>query len=781
VLIKPLPYPDPERLITMSHAAPGVNIADLDSSPFLYFTERDHNQTLEGVALWSLRTGSVTGVREPEEVLGLFVSSEFLGVLGIAPQLGRPFSIEDDTPGSPLTIILTHGYWQRRFGGDASIVGQRLVMDGEPRTVIGVLPQRFRFLNFRQVDFLSPGRVDRSQVFVGNYYWPSIARLKPGVTIDQASADVRRMIPIAIDAFPLRKGTDRQQVTNARLQPNLRPLKQDVVGDAGNALWVVMGTIGMVLLIACANVANLLLVRAEGRQHELAVRSALGAGWGRIAGELLTESAVLSALGGALGVGVAFGGLRLLLAMESGSLPRLDDIAIDPTVLLFAVAVSLLSGLLFGLIPAIRYARPGLAGTLRAGARSVSGSKERVHARGVLVVVQVALALVLLVSAGLMIRTFQQLRNVDTGFAHASELQTVRITIPPSSVPSDELTLRRQHDILERISALPGVTAAAFINSLPLDRRGGNARDLLVPEGRVFSEGDRPQLRNFKFVSPGALQTMGIPLIAGRDLTWTDAYERRAVVVISENLAREEWGSAASAMGKRLRGSSANDLWREVVGVVGDIRDAGLIEPATELVYFPALVDRIFNAPRVVQRSVAFIIRSPRAGTSALMDDVRRAVSAVDPGLPLANVRTMGEILDESLARTSFTLVMLAIAGVMALLLGVIGIYGVIAYTVSQSTREVGIRFALGAQSSQVLGLFIRRGLVLTAVGMAIGLAIAGALTRWISALLFDVSPLDPITYVSVCVVLITAAVLASYIPSRRAARIDPINVLRAD
>jgi putative ABC transport system permease protein len=778
VLIKPLPYPEPDRLITMSHTAPGVNVADVSSAPFLYFTEREQNQTLEGVGLLGAGSGTVTGRGEPELVRRLFVTSDILPILGIEPLLGRYFSESDDSPGSANHAVLTYGYWQRRLGGDASIVGQSFTMDGELWDIIGVMPQQFRFLD-RQVDVITPYRLDRSQVTLGNYFRRSIARLKPGVTLEQARADVARMIPIAIDSFPPGPGTTREQIENNRLGPNLRPLKRDVVGDAGDTLWVLMGTIGMVLLIACANVANLILVRTEARHHELSVRAALGAGWDRIARQLLTESAVLSLVGGMLGVGFAYVGLRVLLAMAPANLPRIDEITMDSAVVLFALTLSLFSCLLFGAAPVVRYARPPLVTALHSGGRWFSASREKLRARGLLVVAQVALALVLLISAGLMIRTFRELTSVNPGFADPGELQTLQIQIPQATTPDPELTVRRQNEILNRLAALPGVTSAAYISDLPMG--GGVAADLLVPEGKVFREGEPPRSVQSRFISPGVFGTLRIPLAKGRDLTWTDIYERRPVVLISQALARREWGSPEQALGKRLRGSSSADQWREIVGVVGDVRDRGLSQPVTDIVYFPVMGERVYNYPIYVFRSVTYAIRSSRTGTPGFLDEIRQAVWAVNPNLPLVNVRTMSDILAESLARTSFTLAMLAIAGTMALLLGVIGIYSVISFAVSQRTREVGIRIALGAQSSQVQGMFLRQGLMLAALGVAVGLGGAVALTRVMSSLLFEVTPLDPATYAAVTAALIVAAGLASYLPSRRATRIDPIDALRAE
>ena len=780
ILIKPLPYSDPERLVSVAHVAPGIRLSDsrdVGSSLFLYFIHREQARTLEGVGLYGEGFSTVTGVGEPEEVRRFFVTADVLPVLGVKPFLGRIFSRGDDAPGSPSTVLLSYEYWQRQFESDPSVIGRRLNMADESWTIIGVLPRGFRAFRGR-VDVVTPNRLDRNQVTAGGFFRRSVARLKPGVTLEQASADLARLIPVAMDSFPLGPGVTREQLQGLRLAPILRPLKQDVVGDAGNALWVIMGTIGMVLMIACANVANLVLARTEGRYQELVIRAALGAGWRRIALELCTESLLFSLAGGILGIGLAYGGLKALLRIAPANLPRVDEITIDPTVLLFTLGLSLFSALLFGMLPVARYARPAGAAVLSTGARWSTGSRERLRLRGTLVVVQVAMAMVLLICAGLMIRTFQKLHDVNLGFTNIASVQTVPVTISAATVPDPVLAVRRQHEILNRFAALPGVDAVAYTSAVPMG--GGVNADVIVREGKALKEESPPTARQLRFVSPGLFGTLGIPLLAGRDLTWTDIYEKRPVVLITENLARQEWGSVREALGKRLR-TGSQGRWHEIVGITGDIRDWGPGRPPTEMVYVPVLAEQIYNNPTIVWRSITYTIRGPRTDTPAFLDEVRQAVWSVEPNLPLANLRTMNDVVADSVARTSITLVMLAIAGTMALLLGVIGIYGVMSYSVTQRTREVGIRIALGAQGGEVRGMFLRQGLVMTVLGVAIGLAGAAALTRWMSALLFEVSPLDPGTYVVVALFLVAAAGLASYVPARRATRVNPLESIRAE
>jgi predicted permease len=558
----------------------------------------------------------------------------------------------------------------------------------------------------------------------------------------------------------------------------VRPLKQDVVGDVGKVLWVLMATVGMVLLIACANVANLLLVRAEGRQQELAIRAALGAGRSRIARELLVESVTLGAAGGALGLGLAWAALRLLAVLAPANLPRLDEIGIDAPVLLFTVGISLVSGVLFGLLPVYKYAGPRLGVVLREGGRASSGGRERHRVRSVLVVAQVALALVLLTGAGLMIRTLEALRHVEPGFTSPEQIQTLRIAIPSAQVPDSGRVARMENDIVERVAAVPGVRAVGASNSITMD--GYTDNDPIFAEDRAYTEGQMPPMRRFKYVSPGFFRAMGNPLLAGRDLTWTDIPEKRPVALVSENLARELWGSPAAALGKRIR-ENPTGRWREIIGVAGNERDDGADQKAPTVVYWPLLLEKFWQFPERVERAPALAIRSRRAGSAGFVKDIERAVWSVNPDLPLADVRTVREIYDKSMARTSFTLVMLSLAAGMALLLGVVGIYGVISYAVSQRTLEIGIRMALGAPQARVLGMFLGHGLVLAGIGVACGLAAAVWLTGLMSSLLFGVSPLDPITYVAVSAVLIGAAALATYLPARRATAVAPVEALRSE
>jgi predicted permease len=777
VLLKPLPYPAPDSLVGVWQTAPGLGFDQINASPATYFTYREEGRSFEDIGLWQTFSTSITGLAEPEQVPTLGVTDGALPILGVKPLHGRWFVPDDDLPKRPETAILTHGYWQRRFGADPAAVGRNILVNGRPREIIGVMPRSFRFLD-RRTDLILPLQLDRGEVFVGNFSYQAVARLKPGVTVEQANADVARMLPMLPEKFRLAPGISLQMLQEARLGPSVRPLKQDVVGDVGKVLWVLMAAVGIVLFIACANVANLLLVKAEGRQQELAVRAALGASWSAITRELLFETVTLGLIGGALGVGLAYAGLRLLVFLAPANLPRLDEISIDPPTLLFALGISLLSGLLFGLVPVFKYARPRLALALRAGSRTFSEGRERHRTQGTLVVVQVALALVLLAGSGLMIRTFQALRRVHPGFTNPEQILSLRVSIPDAQVSDPERVARMFNDIVDRIAATPGVVAAGLSNSITMD--GGNNNDPVWVEDRPGSENKLPPMRRYKHISPGFFATMGNPILVGRDLSWTDIHEMRPVVLVSENFAREYWSGPAAALGKRVR-ETTTGTWREIVGVVGNDHDDGVAQKPTPTVYWPLLKGNFWTDRVSVRRNLAIAIRSGRTGTESFLKEIQQAVWSVNANLPIASVRTVQEIYDQSMARTAFTLLMLAIAASMALLLGVVGIYGVISYSITRRTREIGIRIALGASQQKVRGMFVRQGLLLAGLGVASGIAAAVPLTRLMSALLFEISPLDPLTYAGVSIAIVLACLLATYLPARRATRIQPVEALRVE
>ncbi len=744
--------------MALRHTAPGIHTNNLNLSAALYFTYSEENQAFQQVAMWTTGSATITGLAEPEQVPVLRVTHGFLPALEVQPALGRRFTALDDSPAGERTVILTDAWWKARFGGDPSILGRRILIDGNASEVIGILPPSFAFMD-RRFSLLLPERLDRAAVPLISFCCQGIARLKAGVSLAQASADVARMIPMAPAKFRLNPGASAAGYRNTRIGPNLRFLKDELVGDVGRTLWVLMATVGIVLLIACANGANLLLVRADGRRQELSIRAALGAGWKRIARDLLLESALLGVAGGACGLALAYGALRALAALGPEHLPRIHEIRIDPIALAFTLGTSLAAGLLFGLIPVWRYARPHLSEGLRGG-RSLSASRQRHHARNVLIAVQVALAMVLLVSSGLMIRTFQALRRVDPGFSRPQEVETFRVSIPDTQVRDAEMVIRTEEAVLRKIQSLAGVSAVGMVDTLPMDP--GSTHPLYA-EDQTPNDGSVPVIRRFKMVAPGYAAAVGSRLIAGRDITWAETYSQAPVALVSENLAREWWRDPRAAIGKRIR-TALTDDWREVVGVLQDVHDDGIDQRSPAMVYWP-LWQKNWAGPGYVIRSVAFVIRTPRAGTAGLRRELQQAVAAVNAGLAVADVQTLETVYDRSLARASFTLALLAVAAGMALLLALVGIYGVVSYSVSQRNREIGIRLALGAAIGEVIGLFVRQSLALSAVGAACGLAVALVLTRLMKSLLFEVSPVYPLTYAAALAGLILAAALASYLP----------------
>lgn len=631
VLLKPLPYPHSDRLVALQHTAPGIGIKELNMAPSLYFTYSDESRVFDAVSLWVKDSWTVTGLAEPEQLRGYSVSPEFLRTLDAPLQLGRGFTSADGVPGSERVVILADSFWRTRFGGDRSILGRQLRLDGNGYTVVGVLPPAFQFMD-REISLLAPLRFHRSEISLIQFCCQGIARLKPGVTLTAANADVTRMLPMAAAKFPMNPGLSRTMFEDARIAPRLQPLREFLVGYVRGTLWVLMGTVGILLAIACANVANLMLVRADARRHELATRAALGAGAGRIARELLLESLVVSCTGGALGVAIAAGAVRWFTASAALHLPRMQEIAINPAALAFAASISIAAGLLFGMLPVFRYARSGVSSELRGGGRLLTGSRARLRARAILVSAQVALALVLLVGSGLMIRTALLLHRVEPGFSRAADVQTARIVIPQSQVKEPESVTRMEEEILRKVEAIPGVSQAAIVNWAPLD---GGSNDPVYAED-WSPQGGTPPIRRFKFISPGYVAAIGSHLLAGRELAWSDLYNRAPVALISENLAREFWRTPEAALGKHVRAGPKSD-WMQVIGVVADLRDDGIDRPAPAIVYWPLLMK--LGRSDTANWNVAYVIRTSRAGSTALGRELRQAVTAVNASLPLADVR----------------------------------------------------------------------------------------------------------------------------------------------
>jgi predicted permease len=784
VLLRPLPYPEPQQLLSLHLNAPGApGLAEFRSelrlSPSMYFTFARHNRSFQSLGIWGPGTASITGIARPEQINTAQISSGILETLNVPALHGQWLTAADQDPHGLGRVMLSYGYWQRRFGGDPAVVGRTISVNSQPRVIAGVMPRGFKIVNY-DFDLLIPMGLDPVNEPLAGFAYRGIARLRPEVTIPQANADVARLLNVWMDSWTNPLGGDPHWYLNWKITAALQPLKDTVVGNIQTVLWVVMGMIAVVMLIACSNVANLILVRADIRQHELAVRAALGAGRWRIARELLMESLTLGLLGGAAGVVVAYAGLRLLTAIGPADLPRLSEISLDGWSVGFTLILSVLSGLLFGAIPVLRYLPSRQRQTLLGATRTTSVSRDRQHARNLLVVAQVAMALVLLISAVLMIRTFVAMRNVDPGFSDPTSLQVMRLSIPETLVKEPATVVRMQKNILDNLAAIPGVSSAGFTSSVPMSGAEPGWDEILV-EGKNYDDGGSPPMRLYNYVAPGYFHTAGTRFVAGRDFTWADVYGVRPIGIISEGLARELWGSPRAAIGKRFR-EVPTAPWYEVVGVVQDVRENGVDQVSPATVYWPTMMGNPF-LPKTLgaERTVYFAMRTQRAGTQAFINEMQRAVWSVNANLPVADISTMQDLYSDSMARTSFTLVMLAIAGSMALALGILGIYGVISYAISQRTREIGIRMALGAKKSELTWMFVRSALLLTGIGTAFGLGAAAILMSMMRTLLFGISPLDPITFAVVPIALMIAAALASYLPARRTSAVDPVVALRAE
>ena len=760
VLLRPLPYPEPDQLVQLCADWSGKPNTFIGGATFVEV--KAQNQSLARIAAYSGGDMTLTGTGSAERVVAGAVTADFFPLLGVQPALGRNFAREEDTPNGPKAAILGHGFWQSRFGGDADVLGRTLTLNEQSYTVVGILPARFQYPERFQLWIpLALGETGAALAKYGEgmILLKAIARLKPGVTLEQAQAELRTIAQREQSPRP-----DEAQVVS------LVTLHEQVVGDVKGALLVLLGAVALVLLIACANVANLLLARAAARQREMAVRAALGARRLRVARQLLTESVLLSLAGGGLGLFLAFWSVRALGQWSGASLPSMHGIGIDAWVLAFTLGVSVITGLAFGLAPAVQAWRSDVNAALKEEGRGDTGGR-RNRLRHLLVVSEVALALVLLVGAGLLLKSFSRLMEVNPGFRTHGVL-TFQVTLTGEKSAPQIVNFVEQ--VVERLKALPGVQAAGATNSLPLT----DLARIGVPEieGRPpidFSNVKRSEVTPVSrpTVTRDYFNAMGISVKNGRALTSLDARPGAGSVIVNEAF-EKHFFPGESAVGKRIRLKlgSAKARWQTVVGVVSDVRQSGLAGDVLPQVYSPDLED--------VGDAMSFVIRV--AGEPAgLISAVRAVVVEVEPNQALYNVMTMEQRLANTMTSRRLNTALLGSFGAVALLLAVVGIYGVMSYAVTQRRREIGVRMALGAQKSDVLGLFIRSGLRLTLLGVAIGLAGAFALTRYLSSLLYSVEATDPLTFLTVAVALTGVAMLAGYIPARRAARIDPMEALR--
>lgn len=757
VLLRPLPYPEPDRLVD-------VRLGGYQPpAQFLAFRERA--RTLRIGAYRDGRELTLTGPHEPVRLRGALATAGLFSVLGTRPALGRTFRDEEVRPGANPVVILSHRLWRQRFGGDADVLGRSLVLDSVPRLIVGVMPAEFRFPDSNTA-FWMPLTIDPSDSgdLWGINAW-TIGRLRSGVRLEQARAEVRAFTPILRELFP----SQAFAPTWGRAA-DVVPLQEQLVGDIRRTMLVLLAAIGSVMLIVCVNVANLLLTRGMARHRELAIRGALGAGRGRLFRQLLVESLTLSLLAGILGAALAFASLQSVVSLLPADVPRVDEIRMDTAVLGYALGLSLLTGLLFGLLPALRASVSSVGAALSQAGRSMMTGRMERRVSDVLAGAEYALALVLVIGAVLLMKSFWNLSRVDPGF-RADRL--ISATVVPSELEYPDAQARRQfaEQLVTRLRQLPGVDTAAFATTIPFG--GGVASGVFAIEGRPdpATTGVWSQTDTFAHVSPEYLRVLGIPLLAGRAFTDADKEGTQLVALVSRSLAEEYWGDA-SPLGARIKNPGQDPPWITIVGVVGDVRWINLADEGSAVLYRPAA-----QSSWALTRVVARITGDP----ALLARDLRGIVASVDKDAPVSDIRTAHELLAESVAQPRFTATVLAVFAAVALFLGAIGIYGVMAYAVTRRTQEIGVRVALGASRRDVLRQFLGRGLGLAGAGITVGLCGALLVTRALSSLLFGVEPVDAAVFVGVGFTLAAVGLLASYLPARRAALLNPVEALRTD
>jgi len=764
VLLRPLPYQDPERLLIVWANNTREGKPRYPISPANFVDLRDQNQAFEQVAAYSTFIGTtvMTGRGEPRGALQSMVSPNLFALLGVDAALGRTFLLEEGQIGRDQVVLLSHGFWQRHLDSDPGIVGKTLTLGGNSYTVVGVMPRGFYFLQ-REIDLWLPlsfnARYHPSLAITnrGGGGFGVIGRLKPGLTMEQARANLTAIARRLEQQYP---------EVNKGLGATVLPLHEQVVGEIRQALWVLFGAVGFVLLIACANVATLLLARARSRAKEVAVRAALGAGRLRLVRQLLTESVLLAVVGGGLGLVLSFWGIPLLLAFSPSEIPRQTEIGINAWVLGFTLAVSVLTGVVFGLAPALQASKTDLHETLKEGGRTSAGSA-RHRLSSLLVVSEIALTLVLLVGAGLFVRSFIRLMRVDPGF-NPENLLTMQIAVPQSQNSKVPQMLAYYDELFKRIEALPGVQAVGAATRLPLMPRNGVTSTLTI-EGRPVPAAELPEIE-FRRASTNYFRAMGIPLLKGRYFTAQDTPQVPPVAIITESAARRFWPNENPVDQHIKTFSSPNAPWLTIVGVVGDVRHFGLDSDARPEVYIAS-----GQAPP----SGPFMVVRTASDPLKLAAAVRAQVQAMNPDQPTDNIQTMSQVLTASVAQRRFNMLLLGFFAGLALLLAAVGIYGLMSYTVTQRTHEIGIRMALGAQRRDIVRLVVGRGLVLALSGVGVGLAGAFALTHLASRLLFKVSATDPVTFVSISLLLTIVALVACYLPARKATKVDPMVALR--
>ena len=760
VLLRPLPYKDPERLVMVWEDASKFGYPRDTPAAANYIDWRDQNTVFDGMAAMVEVSFNLTGAGDPERLQGRGVSANLFPLLGVDAQVGRTFTSDEDEPGSDYVALLSHALWQRRFGGDKSIVGKPISLNGETFTVVGVMPASFQFPTSDDAFWLPIGFTPEQKTNRDRHYLEVLARLKPGTSLEQAQTEMHTIAARLAQQYP-NSNTDLGAVVTS--------LHEHLVGDIRTALLILLGAVGLVLLIACANVANLLLARAAVRQKEIAVRVALGARRLRLIRQFLTESVLLATIGGVVGLAFAYGGLFLLRSFIPENIAQAREISIDLKVLGFTFLVALITGVIFGLAPALQAARFNQTETLKEGGRDSATGSSGKRIRSLLVIAEVAVSLVLLIGAGLLINSFLRLRNVDPGF-RSDNLLTMKFDLPLPKYMEFEKRSAFYSDLVQRVGAVAGVKSAAITTNLPLYRQG-NSMGVSI-EGQPPLPPGQENVVVTRTISPGYFDTMGIPLLRGRQFTDQDTAKTPNVAVINETMARTYW-PGEDAIGKRIGAGRVErpEDWIQVIGVVKDVHQFELTAAPRPQMYLSYRQGDFFPPRDLVVKT--------DVDPASLAATVRKTVWEIDKDQPVSNIRTMDEILSDSIARQRFSMLLLAIFAGVALTLAAVGIYGVMSYSVAQRTHEIGIRMALGAQTGAVLKLAVGYGMKLVAVGVVAGLVAAFALTRVMSTLLFGVTATDPVTFTVISLLLILVAAIASYIPARRATKVDPIIALR--
>ena len=765
IVLRPLPYRDSERLIAIWGNLHNTGLAEIEISAPEFTDFKEHCKAFEHIAAYTTDGFNLTGVDEPERLQGALVSASLFNALGLDAQRGRTFLAEEDQFGHDQVVILSHSLWQRRFGSDPAIVNRTVTLDGQSATVVGVMPAAFHFPDkdtelWKPLAF-SPDLLTENNR--GSHFLNVIARLRPNVTLRQAQAD--------IDTVTARLSQEHRTTYPRGFSTTVRSLHEDLVGNLRTALFVLLGAVGLVLAVACANVAHLLLANAAARYKEIAIRSALGANRVRVMRQFLTECFLLSALGGAAGLALAIWGVEVLVALIPKETPRLEEIKLDYRVVLFTLGISILTGVLFGFAPALQAARTDLNEALKEGGRSGTDSLRRLRLRGLLVISEFALALVLLIGAGLMIKSFRRLQEVKPGFEPAN-LLTMRVALPPARYAGFRQSQAFFQQLFDRLKARPEVKSVGAINLLPFGGSGGD-RSFTI-EGQPIAPGEPHPDEQIRFAGAGYFSTMGIPLLKGRDFTERDLPDAPQVTIVNQALARKYWPNE-EAIGKRISFSQRSPKWYQIVGVVGNVKHRGLDLADQPEFYIPFLQPLFADANVQPMYLVVRTASEPQSVTAT----VRNEVAAIDRDQPVSNILTMDQRIADSVAPRRFNMFLLGLFAALALLLAAIGIYGIMAFSVAQRTHEIGVRMALGAGSGDVLKLVLRNGFKLALIGIVVGLAAAWAATRLMSTLLYGVSATDPATFLIDALLLAGVALLGCYLPARRATKVDPLVALR--